>query len=102
MKMRVALSMAMLVALAQGDNDCKNAVSRGIVGRPCGNDIVTVKDHRRLGLPKTAASKCNVDGKCVNDAIYVTLGNGCFWCVSSRRVCTISVCVKCLRLSLSA
>jgi len=71
--------MAMLVALAQGDNDCKNAVSRGIVGRPCGNDIVTVKDHRRLGLPKTAALKCNVDGKCVNDAIYVTLGNGCFW-----------------------
>lgn len=70
----------MLVAMAHGDDDdCKNAVSRGIVGRSCGSDVVTVKDHRRLALPKPAASKCNVAGKCVNDAIYVTLGNGCFW-----------------------
>lgn len=70
--------MATLVALARGEN-CHDAVTRGVVGRSCGTDVVTVDDHRRLGLPGTGTSKCNVEGKCTNDAIYVTLGNGCFW-----------------------
>ena len=81
-KMNVALlSMAMLVALAHGEN-CNKAVTRGIVGRSCGTDIVTVHDHRRLSFPGTSGSlKCNFLGKCAADSIYVTLGNGCFWCV---------------------
>merc|ERR1719271_1628133 len=76
--MNVALSMATLVALARAEN-CQNAVTRGVVGRACGSDVVTVDDHRRLDLPGTDTSKCNVEGQCANDAIYVTLGNGCFW-----------------------
>ena len=69
----------MLVALAKGEN-CNNAVTRGVVGRSCGTDVVVVHDHRRLSLPGTSGSlKCNFLGKCESDSIFVTLGNGCFW-----------------------
>ena len=89
--MKVALlSLAMLVALAKGEN-CNNAVTRGVVGRSCGTDVVVVHDHRRLSLPGTSGSlKCNFLGKCESDSIFVTLGNGCFWCVHSHcaRLCS--------------
>lgn len=81
------LAVVPIVALAT--ETCQNAITRGVVGRPCtpppsqpdNPDIILVSENRRLRrrLEQSNQNFCNLDDTCTSDSVYVTLGNGCFW-----------------------